>query len=113
MTQRRMSMFPRTRFLMLLVLLIAVAGCSKSTETHPADTKPAASGTTSPSTATSTAAATAPGVTAPEPSQGFTLTMSGVDSYLAAIRNLAKLAEKNPAFDDLISMNASNENSTQ
>jgi hypothetical protein len=106
-------MFPRSRILMPLALIVAVAACSKSTETSPTSASPAPSGAASSSAVTATPAAPAPVAAASEPTQGFTLTMAGVDAYLGAMRNLARLAEKNPEIDDLTSMNASNENTTQ
>jgi len=99
----RLNLSPRG--LLPLSLLVLIAACnapSHSDAGAPAATAPA------PAAAAPT---TAP--VAASPAVHFTLTMGKVDAYIAAIRNLGALAEKNPALEDITAMNASEENEEQ
>jgi len=100
------------RSLLSLSLVAMLAACNAPS--NPSHDTAAAPG--SPSAEASAAPTTAPAIPAAAATPAaihFTLTMDKVDRYLAAIRDLGELAQKNPALEDVTAMNASEENEAQ
>ena len=126
-------MFPRAVSISLL-LLAALQGCNSSADhattaavpvaghapdapaaatPAPASEAPAPDTSANPEPPASTSVSSAHVEAQGGPPQDFTLTMDRVDAYMAAISNIAVLAQQDPELKDITAMDASTEDARQ